>query len=276
MTTIASLDGFALVIHDLLKSDRDVVIGVGGFTGEGKSTFLTILQKTYARVSNTPWSFSNMTWDRKELLAWIDGKGNTREDQKPEYTAIAADELISMFYRRNWYEDDQKGAIELFNKCRDRHLFIGGNIPNFWELDNGFTNRIRFYVYIPRRGTAWIFEQENNPFTSDPWNAMDNRKVYRKHKNPYKCKNFICEIEFPDWSPDEKEQYYEIRNKKRLNTENQNQRQKVEKYKHLKRQRDEGLRWVAEEHPELTQKKIGEIFGGMSRPLVTAIIAGDR
>ena len=169
---LETIEGFAKLIHEVVQSDRDVNCGVAGFTGEGKSTFSTLLQKEYAKVSGTHWDFDRMTWSRKELIEWIDGKKKSKKDPKtglregqlPEYSAILPDELFGMFYRRKWFEEDQIDAIATFNMCRDRHLFLCGNVPNFWELDGGFINRIRFYVYVPQRGIAWVFTQENNPF----------------------------------------------------------------------------------------------------------------
>lgn len=176
---------FAKFCYDLLKSDRDITIATGGFTGEGKSTFGVKLLKAYGEIIGKPWSFEYITYLRKELLKWIDGEGEKKEGQLPEYSAILADELVSLFYKRNWYEEDQKSSVELFNKCRDRHLLIVGNIPDFWDLDSGFLSRIRFYVYIPERGRAWVFEQENNPFIKDKWNHRDNLKAFRKKRRPY-------------------------------------------------------------------------------------------
>lgn len=221
---IENVESFARIIHDMLRSDRDVNVGVAGFTGEGKSTFSTLLQKKYSEISNTDWSFSNMTWSRTEMMTWIDGEKGSQKDastglkkgQVPEYSAILPDELFSMFYRRNWFDEDQIDAISTFNMCRDRHLLVCGNVPNFWELDGGFTSRIRFYVYIPYRGVAWVFEQENNPFAKDQWNQSENLKMFRKNKSPYKCPNFLMEIHYSDWDPEEKEEYYKIRNQKRL------------------------------------------------------------
>lgn len=203
---IETMDDFAQTIYDILLSDRDVNIGCGGFTGEGKTTFSSHLQKKYAKKANNKWTFKNMTWSRKELITWIDGERKSeknkdtglRKGQLPEYTAVLPDELFAMFYRRNWHDEGQIDAIATFNMCRDRHLFLCGNIPNFWELDTGFTSRIRFYVYIPKRGIAWVFEQENNPFCVDNWNARENKKTFRKYGNPYKCPNFLFEIHFDD------------------------------------------------------------------------------
>jgi len=210
-----SLKQFAQKIHKILQTDRDALTAVGGQTGEGKSTFLAQLQMQYANISKTYWGFDRLTWSRKELMKWVDGEGESKKGRLPEYSAILADELFRMFYRRNWFEEGQIDAIGTFNMCRDRHLFLGGNIPNFWELDTGFTNRVKFFIYIPRRGYAWVFQQDDNPFSDDPWNRNENKRLFRKNRNPYKCANFLCEIQFPDWDAETKDKYLDIRNTKR-------------------------------------------------------------
>lgn len=274
-----TLERFALTIHKILKSDRDCLMAVGGFTGEGKSCLLTQLQKKYAELSGTAWSFENMTWERSELLKWIDGEGENQKGRKPQYTAIMSDELISMFYRRNWYADPQKEAIELFNKCRDRHLFIGGNVPDFWDLDTGFQKRVRFYVYIYKRGIAWVFEQENNPFSADPWNVNENKKGFRKQKNPYKLPNFVTEVRFNDWTPEDKEAYYKIRNKKRRNTENQNQKSAMEQKAGVKQyaavdHRNKLIRYVLNQKL-MAAKDVAELMQ-MRKGSISKIHRGER
>lgn len=248
-----SLKDFGEIIYKILKSDRDVNLAVGGMTGEGKSCFLTKLQKAYSKVSNTSWTFENMTWQKKELMTWIDGDGPDKKGQKPEYTALMSDELFTMFYKRNWYDSDQISMIATFNMCRDRHLFVGGNVPDFWDLDSSFLKRIRFYAFIPRRGIAWVFEQENNPFSPDPWNTNQNKKLFRKNGSPYKLPNFLCEIHYTDWSDSEKKQYYEIRNKKRLLAVQDVKKNNVEKYKDIKLVRDTIIRLYFNERKELAR-----------------------
>lgn len=272
---IEKIEDFAATIYDLLKSDRDVNIGVGGFTGEGKSTFSTKLSQSYAKVANTYWGFNRMTWSRKEMITWIDGDKKGK-GQLPEYSIILPDELFSMFYRRNWYDESQIDGIATFNMCRDRHIMLCGNVPNFWDLDSAFTSRIRFYVYVPRRGISWVFQQENNPFSSDNWNTQENKKLFRKHQSPMKCKNFVCEIHFPDWNDKEKERYLQVRNTKRLLALDQNKSDKQERYSAIKKQRDELIKITKSKILKgLTNKDVSDLIG-ISRESVRLIREGLR
>ncbi len=269
-----TLNNFAKTIHDINKSDRDSLVVCAGFTGEGKSTFLIQLQKEYSKIAGRDWSFNNLTWSMDEVLNWIDGDKEGK-GRKPEYTAILVDELISLFFKRNWYEDKQKGGVELLNKCRDRHLFIGGNIPHFWDLDSSFLTRVRFYIYIPTRGVAWIFQQENNPFSSDSWNLLDNRKRFRKSKTAYKLPNFVCELQFPDITPQEKVEYLKIRNSKRRNTENQNKEKDIERYGKIKGQRDILLRYIFDKDKKVTHKEMAELID-ITAPQISRLRYGQR
>lgn len=248
---LETMSSFARTLYQLLKSDRDVVIGVGGFTGEGKTTFTIHLERQYSRISRTFWNFDRITWSRKELMIWIDGKSDKvinglKEGQLPEYSAILPDELFYMFYKRTWFEQEQIQSIATFNMCRDRHLLVAGNVPDFWDLDPGFLKRIRFYVYIPERGRAWVFQQENNPFTKDPWNVNENKKLFRKMKNPYRISNFVCEIHFDDLNPEDKREYYAIRKVKRVKAIKEDRGRK-ERYSDIKDQRDNAIvGWISD------------------------------
>lgn len=281
-----SVYDFAKTNHELLRNDHDSNIGVGGFTGMGKTTFIVALLKAYSKISGTYWGFDRMTWSRKELMEWINGKPakeadpetGLRPNQLPEFSAICPDELFLMFYRRTWYEEGQIEGISTFNTCRDRHLLVAGSVPAFWDLDPAFLKRIRFYVYVPERGIAWIFEQENNPFSRDPWNVNENKKTFRKYKNPYHCQNFVCEIEYEDMTEKEKEQYLEIRRTKRIKAI---QEQKVvkDRYKDIRGQRDVVIKGWFGDRKGLAQalrgacKDCGKKLKVWRRPLTYNIMA---
>ena len=180
-----------------------------------------------------------------------------------------------LFYKRNWYDEGQIDSIGTLNMCRDRHLLIGGNIPNFWDLDGAFTSRIRFYAYIPRRGVAWIFEQENNPFSLDVWNRAKGERTFRKFKTPYLLPNFLTEIHYSDWNPKEKKRYYEIRNKKRITAIDGSKKEKVERYKDIKSQRDKLIRTIFNMDKSLKNKDIGALVG-LSTSAIRMIREGMR
>lgn len=193
-----------------------------------------------------------------------------------------ADEIISMFFKRNWYDSAQIDGIELLNKCRDRHLCVFGNVPNFWDLDSAIYSTVTFWVHIHERGRAWVFQSDRNPFANDKWHKKDNQKKFRKTKNPYGCLGFVCEIHFDDWQLKEKEEYYAIRNVKRVKTEGQ--RTRIDRYGDVKKQRDELLRFIWDYNKRLVEKGVADPFkkkdladiSGLTDQAVAYILRGER
>lgn len=287
-----NLSHFSEIVWRLSRSDRDVNIAVGGYTGEGKTTFGFQFLREWSRASGINWPMSHTTWSRKELMLWIDGdkskppgRSGLRPGQLPEYSAILVDELFLLFYRRNWFDEGQIDSIATLNMCRDRHLLIIGNIPNFWDLDSAYTSRMRFYVYVPTRGIAWIFQQDNNPFSTDPWNKTLNRTIFQRKHNPYQCPNFVGEVRFPDMTPEEKRAYLEMRNSKRVEAIDLN-KDKKERYSKIKVQRDALIRMIFETHDlyrkaskekvsKLSCKDISDVID-ISPEAVRLIYNGDR
>jgi len=255
---IIPLKVFAETIHKLLVSDRDVSIVFSGMTGEGKSTMLIQLFKEYQKIRGKKWDFKTMTWKRDDLMKWIDGekqKDGTKTGQLPKYTPIALDELFLMFYRRNWSDSGQIDSIGVLNMARDRRLLIGGCVPNFWDLDPAFTSRARFYIFISERGKAWVFEQEINPYVKDKWNFALSQKIFRKDKHPYRLPNFVGEVYYDDLTEQEKEEYLQIRNTKRLTALDSSKKDKKELYTNIKNQRNDLIKLLFEYNKEVTKNK---------------------
>jgi len=254
-----TMNDFAKTIAAILKTDRWVFLVSDGDMGEGKSCFTSKLAQKVAQYTNTDFSYDdNMTYSRKELKKWIDGDNG--KGQKPEYSTILADEIISMFFKRNWYDKDQIDGIELLNKCRDRHLCVMGNLPDFWDLDKGIYAAITFRVHIFERGIAWVFRKDRNAFTLDKWHRVHNEKVLKKGKyNPAPCLGFVCAIKFDDWSAEEKTHYYKVRNEKRKGTEGQ--RAKDERYTDIKNQRNILIRLVLKDVKDMNCTNLAELIG---------------
>lgn len=289
---LKSMRDFVLLIHKLLRSDRDVSIVISGMTGEGKSTLLIDLLKDYCLINKVKWDFNNLTWDREEIKNWIDGKKDKNgviTGQKKEYDVIGIDELYHLFNRRTWYDEGQMNSIQMLNMCRNRHLLIGGCVPNFWELDPAFTSRIRYHIYIPCRTIAWVFEQENSPACKDKWNYTLTKKLYRKYGNPYLCPNFVMEFNYNDLTDKEKDIYLSIRNKKRLIIHSKNNDIK-EKYSNIKNQRNKLIKLLYGLNQDIIKdKKISLALGiekftyqdlseaiGISKSAIKMIMIGER
>lgn len=261
-----SIKEFAGVIAKIMKTDRWVFLVADGDMGEGKSCFLTKISRDVSNQTKTPFSYQdNITYKRKELKEWIDGK-----NQKKEYSTVIADELISLFFKRNWFDADQIDGIELLNKCRDRHLFVCGAIPNFWDLDSAIYPITTFWVHIYERGRAWVFRKDRNPFTPDKWNKKKNEKVFSKKRMPHFCVNFVCEVIFHDWSTSDRKEYYDVRNTKRKNTEGQ--REKREQYKDIKQQRNAAIIYI-KDHEKITTKELADVVG-LDHTYISKIVLG--
>lgn len=264
---------FASLNAKIMHSDRWSLIVVSGDMGEGKSCFSDTAAAETAKFAGTPFSReANMTYLRKELKRFVDGDEHGA-GKLPEYSVVHVDELISLFFKRNWFDAEQIDGIELLNKCRDRHLCIIGNIPNFWDLDSALYAMVTFWVHVDERGKAWVFQKSKNPFATDKWYKAYNEKRFEKDGNPYKCKGFITELNFPNWTPDDKRAYYRIRNAKRKNTEGQ--RSRLEKYGDVKRQRDEVIRFIlhiANQHKlkDITHKTVAQLTG-LERSMISYI-----
>lgn len=258
MTAIENVESFCHLVSKIADTDRWILLICDGDMGEGKSCLTDQISQGVAKCNKTPFSHdANMTYSRKELKKWIDGEGAEHKGQKPEKSVLLVDELISLFFKRNWHDTSQIDGIELLNKCRDRHLIISGNIPNFWDLDSAIFPLVTFWVHVHERGRAWVFQRDQNPFTNDKWHRSANEKAFRKYKNPYKCEGFVCELQFNDWTPEEKEAYYLIRNEKRRNTEGQ--RDRMERYANVKKQRDDLIRFIFTVAPQVANRTLAEI-----------------
>jgi hypothetical protein len=267
------LKDFAKLVADIIKSDRYVMVACDGETGEGKTRFTSALAEEVSPLLKTPFSYEdNMTYGREEMLTWIDGDKDGK-NQKPEYSIILADELIDMFFSRNWYDYKQIAGVQLLSKCRDRHLAIFGNIPNFWDLDKAVHPHIKFWVHIDKRGIAWVMTKDMNPWSRDKWQRAFNEKKFQKDKHPRNCKGFLCEIRYDDWNKEDKARYYAIRNVKRK--QSQTLRDREEKFRDIKEQRDVLIRHMFKANPKLMNKDMHDLIGTLSAEAIRLIRVGE-
>jgi len=263
-----SINEFADLCIGLQDKNQSPTIAVAGFKGIGKSTFSIQLYKAFCKKKGIPFGFDRLTWSRQKLLTWIDGDKKAAADpitglrpgQLPKKSFIIADELFKMFYKRQWYASGQQDALAVLNTCRDRNLLMVGCNPNFFALDKDFRDTIMFYVFIQDQGLAVVYEQEGNAFTTDQWNADENKKLIRKYKkDASRLPNYLCQFHFPDLPDDEKIAYEALRNQKRIDEMNEQPTDKVSKITKASKQRDDVIKIVKRLHPDLSAAAIAEL-----------------
>ena len=87
----------------------------------------------------------------------------------------------------------------------------------------------------------------------------------------------MCEIEFGDFTPEEKKEYYSIRNTKRKNTESQNKKERAERYANIKKQRDKLIKYVFSVNQALTNRDLADMLEHeLSEEAIRLIKIGER
>lgn len=210
---IYSVKRFGKHVRMILKSDRDAPIAISGFPGEGKSTLALELMKEI--IDKRLYKLDQiLIYSRKELMNKI--------YEVSKYSGLIPDEAINMLFKRDFMKSIQKELLRLLDMCRDRNLCMFFNMPEFWEFDNHIKKRFRYWIFIPKRGIAYIFERDNNPFISDPWHLKINEKKLRQWKDglhPSICNNFLGEIRFKPLSEEEFKEYLEVKTRKKRASE---------------------------------------------------------
>lgn len=198
-------------INKTLHDDYDFPIAITGVTGSGKSNFSIQLGKSLAELNGNHFDFeSNVCFTRKNIEENI-------KKHAPRYSLISGDEMINAMFKRDFANRKQISLIKLFNMCRYKNLAIAFVIPRFWSLDKEVRqNYIKMWVSIKRRGHAIIYIPDlEDDFSDDVWHKSENSKLVG-HNKLHKSINYAGEIEFDDFTPEDKEQYIAIKEKKSL------------------------------------------------------------
>jgi len=240
------------------ESNRDSFIIISGHTGEGKSTLAIRLAYHYSAIKKVPFSLdNNITYDIKEFLNWIGG-GENIKDKKPRMSSIIGDEIISFFYKRDWYAESLKGAFELLNKGRTNNYLILGCVPIFWHIDRDVRSLVRYNIYCYRgHNIAHVFEATDNPGDDDPWNRKLISKAYNK-KRLQNCPNYVTTLICEDLNQEQKIKYKLIRETKRKNTELQHRKQKIISGKKWLYQRNKLVQFILNNYKDISHRQIAK------------------
>ena len=117
---------FANLIKDVIKTNRDALTVLSGFSGEGKSTFAAQLGIETSKCFGRKFSFDkNMAIGAEDFLE--------KALKLPRYSTIIGDEAINIFFKRESLSRDRIQAIKIMDTIRKRNLNLILCIPQFWS-----------------------------------------------------------------------------------------------------------------------------------------------
>ena len=261
-------------IRKRLKNKWDYVIVVSGEEGSGKSTLGIEVG------GSIDYSFRNLIRVSKYYKALMRNVmfAPTREEIEdkvknlPPFSAIIDDEGMKTKYKGNWMKATQKKLNIFFSLNRKEYKANIICIPNFVDLAKYWRgHRVKAWLYIIKRGIAAFMVPKQNPFSSDPWDIIQNEKKIDKLTNKGVAlssavrKINICKgiVRFPRL-PESFEKVYEpLANKYKYETPKE---EKVEKISALAKRYQKGfdiMNWYANKHLKLPQSKIASLHGGI-------------
>jgi len=209
------LDFIDITIIKRTRKDWDSVIAISGEEGSGKSTLANELgifgDENYNIENNT--LFQPKYDEVYKKLTTL-----------PKYSVINADEAIRIAYKLDWYSMGQKYLNKVFALARKENQATILCIPRIWDLNEYFRNwRVKFWVYVYKRGKAVVFFRDKNPFVKEPFHIKENLKyLYMKAGNKViseeivinifsKMPNYLTHFNFPELPKEVKKEYNRLK-----------------------------------------------------------------
>lgn len=213
---------YAKKLSKRVKNDRDIVIGITGEEGSGKSTFM--IQLGLAADPN---------FNVVKNLMYSPSEEETRQkiEELPKYSFIGGDEAIKILYKLRWSSKIQIYLNMLFGVARQENKIVALLMPRFSDFNEMFRgHRIKNWIHVIDRGTAVVFKGDWSPFTKDPWWFNENQKIIKevgrgrktlladieyKKKLLSKTRNFVEFLHFTDLPENIKNVYLENKAKQK-------------------------------------------------------------
>ncbi|MCS7135104.1 MAG: hypothetical protein NZ893_01550 [Candidatus Aenigmarchaeota archaeon] len=213
---------FVKRIRKRVRKKYDMVIGITGEEGEGKTTLGIQIGKE-----------ADENFDMERNIVFNPDKEKVKKLilELPKYSVVDVDEAIKILYKMQWYSDIQHLLNVIYALCRRENKISLLLMPRFKDFNEFFRNhRIKLWIHIVQRGIAVVFGKDWSPFVKDPWRMDDNQKVldayYKRYKGSYltldikervrilsKSPNFLDVFSFQPLTEEEEKRFEELRSK---------------------------------------------------------------
>lgn len=164
---------FCSKIHKRLHTDWDLVMGVCGEEGCGKST-LAVIMGWYLNPEFTVKRNVIASPEAQEVADSLLGK-------LPRYSTVILDEAIKVLYKLGWQNQAQILLNTVFSICRAQNKAVILCMPKFTDF-NAYQrqHRVKVWIEVVERGHAFVFMKDRSPFVQDSWHLKENQKAIEK------------------------------------------------------------------------------------------------
>lgn len=170
------INQLSTLFRQRLENDKDLVVGITGEEGAGKSCLALGL------ALKTDIAFD---LDRNIMYSPTVEEATEKIYSLPRYSAVCADEAIKIMYKLNWGTKLSKYLNVIYAICRKQNLLTILCMPRFTDFTEYFRNhRIKIWLHVfdpisnkKKKGLAAMMVKTWNPLTSDPWGVEQAQKI---------------------------------------------------------------------------------------------------
>jgi len=202
--------------HLLRKEDRDVILGITGFEGIGKSNLGILL----TMLIDDDFDFDNNVSyvpSSKEIVLEF--------EKINQFGCYMIDEAIRGLYKMNFQNSLQQAVIKMYATSRYQNKCSILIIPRFLDFTEHFRNhRIRTWINVCDRGEAIVYIKDPDQSVLDCWHLKDARKkkkrllskrissisVDERMREERKLTTYLTDFKFPKL-PQELKDIYELK-----------------------------------------------------------------
>jgi len=220
------LNTFVDILHGMQHNlDLDVLIGLSGFKGSGKSTLSKQICRRYVNryMPESKLGLKDYTaYGFDDLFRMCEAEEN---GGLPNYAPIDGDEAVNFALGEDWNSRNSKKLKKIFTKIRTKHHIFFFNIPSIWWLDTKYREgMMSMWLHIPSRGRvmmslpntapgmqdSWHRKWLEQKFAKNPLNYFSDPDIMLRTLRQYPC--FVDSFKFPKLPIRIYEQHLKLRN----------------------------------------------------------------
>lgn len=237
----AGINDFVDMIRYLqVSQDLDVLIGVSGFKGFGKSTFSLQVMIRYVKKFMGVKNFTPSMLEK--YTAYTIKDLNRLLNNLPVYAPIAMDEAVNFAMGEDWMLGSNKRTKKKFAKIRNKHHVFFFNIPDLWWLDKKYReNMMTLWVHVVKKGHVMVSTPKISPGIQDRWDRKWLQKQFAKKPTNYftplatimkvlrRYPPYFDEFAFPKLDKDIYEKHLELRNSRTMEDGSDEKQDEIDK-----------------------------------------------